>query len=220
MEIARTGTARKEIPNDTIQARRRRPAGLQLHEFTQPFDRADPRRRCPHHIAATLPSDEDLAERVFAAGTPRARLSLVRRITQLRFQRRRSSGGVQDGGGRREYPRRGYRFEGDVRAVFCGGTARATGRSLWRSLRASSAANASWGIRLWWSSSREARDRCDIGELFSKIDKNHDGRVSKPELILALRRDEALALRLGLCAGAIKDDSRASLEAFFRRVRR
>ena len=61
---------------------------------------------------------------------------------------------------------------------------------------------------------RRAMER-DIGELFSKIDKNHDGRVSKPELILALRRDEALALRLGLCAGAIKDDSRASLEAFF-----
>jgi Ca2+-binding EF-hand superfamily protein len=47
----------------------------------------------------------------------------------------------------------------------------------------------------------------DIGDLFAKIDKNHDGRVSKPELILALRRDEALALRLGLCKGAIRDDS-------------
>ena len=61
---------------------------------------------------------------------------------------------------------------------------------------------------------RRAMER-DIGELFSKIDKNHDGRVSKPELILALRRDEALAFRLGLCSGAIKDDSRAALEAFF-----
>ena len=59
-----------------------------------------------------------------------------------------------------------------------------------------------------------------VAALFRRIDKNDDGVVNIRELILALRRDPALATKLGLPSGAIRqeDGTRDALEAFFQRL--
>ena len=191
-------------------------AGLQLHEFYAALRPGGPPPPLPDHIAATLPSDEDL-ERVFAAVDPSCKVedAQVREIlealegdAELQVAFGLAVDGVSPRGGdtasRETYAQFFTRWnsEGD-RTLSLAEFKGIFGRKY-------ELGNPALVEQL----TRRAMER-DIGELFSKIDKNHDGRVSKPELILALRRDEALALRLGLCAGAIKDDSRASLEAFF-----
>ena len=194
-------------------------AGLQLHEFYTALRPEGPPPPLPDHIASALPTDEDL-DSVFAAVDPteiveevqmREILDVLEKSPelQLAFGLKVPGGlgldrGTNDVASRETYAQFLARWdrEGDrtlSRAEFKG----IFGRKY--ELR-----NPALVTQL----TKRAMER-DIGELFAKIDKNHDGRVSKPELILALRRDEALALRLGLCKGAIRDDSRASLENFF-----
>ena len=193
-------------------------AGLQLHEFYTALRPEGPPPPLPDHIASALPTDEDL-DSVFAAVDPTEIVEEVqmREILevlesspelQLAFGLKVPGGegdrGTNDVASRETYAQFLARWdrEGDrtlSRAEFKG----IFGRRY--ELR-----NPALVAQL----TKRAMER-DIGDLFAKIDKNHDGRVSKPELILALRRDEALALRLGLCKGAIRDDSRASLENFF-----
>ena len=194
-------------------------AGLQLHEFYTALRPEGPPPPLPDHIASALPTDEDL-EAVFAAVDPteiveevqmREILDVLEKSPelQLAFGLKVPGGlgldrGTNDVASRETYAQFLARWdrEGDrtlSRAEFKG----IFGRRY--ELR-----NPALVTQL----TKRAMER-DIGDLFAKIDKNHDGRVSKPELILALRRDEALALRLGLCKGAIRDDSRASLENFF-----
>ena len=194
-------------------------AGLQLHEFYTALRPEGPPPPLPDHIASALPTDEDL-DLVFAAVDPteiveevqiREILDVLEKSPelQLAFGLKVPGGlgldrGTNDVASRETYAQFLARWdrEGDrtlSRAEFKG----IFGRKY--ELR-----NPALVAQL----TKRAMER-DIGDLFAKIDKNHDGRVSKPELILALRRDEALALRLGLCKGAIRDDSRASLENFF-----